>query len=84
MTTYVAIVGILALAIFGLWVLDSSYRRRERAFDRREVAWLEERRQLLNRVMYSQGKPWEGPPEEDFVEPPYVQPEIVDPLLEAM
>ena len=85
MTSYLAIVGILALAIFGGYLQDSLYRRRERAADRREAAWLEERRQLLNRLMYMAKVPWEEPPP-PLVEFPPPQPDedVVDPLLEAL
>jgi hypothetical protein len=83
-TPYLATLGILALATFALFVLDAAYRRRERAFDRREQAWEAERRQLLNRLMYAQGKPWEGPPEEPSQYPLEEISHVIDPLLEAL
>jgi len=84
MIAYLAIPFFLTLAFFGGWLLDSAHRRRERAFDRRERAWEEERRQLLNRLMYAQGKPWEGPPEHAEVFPTIEEPTVVDPLMEAL
>lgn len=84
MTAYVAIAGILALAAYGGYLLDSSHRRRERNTDRREAAWLAERRDLINRLMYMAQKPWEGPPELAPYEEPYQPPEVIDPLLEAV
>jgi len=84
MTPYLATVGILALAFFALFLAENTYRRRERAFDRREAAWEVERRQLLNRLMYSQGRPWEGPPEMPMEPEEFVLPDIIDPLQEAI
>jgi hypothetical protein len=69
-----------ALALLGI----SARRRTPAASCGRtpEAAWVIERRDLLNRAMYVQGKPWEGPPEQE--QPVREEPYIVDPLLEAM
>lgn len=82
-----AIVGILAVAIFALYAQELAHRRRERASERREAAWLEERRQLLNRLMYMANHTWEEPPPPimpDRDETLYLPTEIIDPLSEPV
>lgn len=58
-------VGIISAAVIFV-VLDLS-KRRERAWERKEQAWLHERRDLINRIMYLSERTWEPPPVESQV-----------------
>jgi len=82
--TYLAILAPLLLALFVVWVSLTTMKTRERAFERREQAWLAERKELLNKIMYLAEKPWEGPEVKAEEQPPSPPSEVVDPILEVV
>jgi len=58
--------GIVLAYLFAAVVLFGSYNwvsKKERQWERKENAWLAERSQLLDRLMFIVDRPWQAPPE---------------------
>lgn len=72
MTYYlIAVAVVAAFCAFFVWLVNAQGRRRERAFERAELGWQSERKELLDRIMYLSGKVWNPPPESPL--PPVIE-----------
>jgi hypothetical protein len=57
-----AIIGPLVLAFALVYFMDREGRAKARAWDRKEMAWSSERKELLDRIMFLADRPWREPP----------------------
>lgn len=61
----VVTVGLVLLSLAQAWLIFSmreGQRLRDRIAETRERLWAQERKDLLDRIMYLADKPWESPP----------------------
>lgn len=65
------------LAGFALWLIVAWSTKRDREWQRKELRWEAERRQLLDRVMFLADRPWETP--DTYVAPPAETEDVVFP-----
>lgn len=61
MTAVILSLAILAISVAAIFAGHSMLRSQQRAFDRKEQAWLKERAELLDRLMYLSDRPWREP-----------------------
>lgn len=61
MVTIVALLAVLAASALALQLFYRAGVTRERAWRQKETAWEKERKDLLDRIMFLAGHPWEMP-----------------------
>lgn len=80
-----AILSLLCVAGVAGWVIHLTARdarTRDRAWEKKEHVWQQERQQLLDRIMYLANHPWDVPTPREEPEP-YIDPDDIpyDPLM---
>ena len=86
MIAALAIVAVLAAATLSAWVVSVVFRdarTRDRAWEKKEAIWADERQQLLDRVMYLADHPWQMPGENEQEQVIDEEP-LYDPLQEPI
>lgn len=85
MVTIVALLVVLAASAFALQLHYRTSAARERTWRQKETVWEKERGDLLDRIMFLAGHPWEMPQSNELpVESPdYVHDALDVPLDEA-
>lgn len=87
MTAAVAVVAILVTGLVAAWLVHVSLRdsrTRERAWEKKELVWNQERQQLLDRIMYLADRPWGTPEARDEGMREEDERVYIDPVLQPL